>query len=103
MRGPPDNKQDGPSATEGPPQVVPPGTVAILPDQGDPRRIGELLGDWLAIRMAEVDALIDEAFAATGASGPGDVGKVMGFVMGKAKGKVDGTAVQARVRARLGG
>jgi uncharacterized protein len=52
---------------------------------------------------AEVDALIDEAFAATGASGPGDVGKVMGFVMGKAKGKVDGTAVQARVRARLGG
>lgn len=52
---------------------------------------------------AEVDALIDEAFAATGASGLGDVGKVMGFVMGKAKGKVDGTAVQARVRARLGG
>ena len=52
---------------------------------------------------AEVDALIDEAFAATGASGPGDVGKVIGFVMGKAKGKVDGTAVQARVRARLGG
>jgi uncharacterized protein YqeY len=52
---------------------------------------------------AEVDALIDEAFAATGASGPGDVGKVMGFVMGKAKGKVDGTAVQARIRARLGG
>jgi uncharacterized protein YqeY len=52
---------------------------------------------------ADVDALIDEAFAATGASGPGDVGKVMGFVMGKAKGKVDGAAVQARVRARLGG
>jgi hypothetical protein len=52
---------------------------------------------------AEVDALIDEALAATGASGLGDVGKVMGFVMGKAKGKVDGTSVQARVRARLGG
>ncbi|TMK32320.1 MAG: GatB/YqeY domain-containing protein [Actinobacteria bacterium] len=52
---------------------------------------------------AEVDALIDEAIATTGASGPGDMGKVMGLVMGKAKGKVDGTAVQARVRARLGG
>jgi len=52
---------------------------------------------------AEVDVLIDEAIAATGASGPGDMGKVMGLVMGKAKGKVDGTAVQARVRARLGG
>ena len=33
----------------------------MLPDQGDPRRIGELLGDWLAIRMEEVDALVDEA------------------------------------------
>ena len=52
---------------------------------------------------AEVDALIDEALAATGASGPHEVGKVMGFVMGKAKGKVDGSAVQAKVRARLGG
>jgi len=52
---------------------------------------------------AEVDALIDEAIAATGASGPGDMGKVMGLVMGKAKGKVDGTEVEARVRARLGG
>jgi hypothetical protein len=29
--------------------------------EGDPRRIGELLGDWLAIRMDEVDALVDEA------------------------------------------
>lgn len=52
---------------------------------------------------AEVDALIDEALAATGASGPQEMGKVMGFVMGKAKGKVDGSAVQAKVRARLGG
>jgi hypothetical protein len=41
--------------------VVPPGTVASLPQEGDPRRIGELLGDWLAIRMDEVDDLVDEA------------------------------------------
>ena len=33
------------------------------------------------------DALIDEAFAATGASTPQEMGKVMGFVMGKAKGQ----------------
>jgi hypothetical protein len=32
-----------------------------LPDRGDPRAIGELLGDWLAIRMAEVDDLVAEA------------------------------------------
>jgi hypothetical protein len=51
---------------------------------------------------AELDALIDEAFAATGASSPGDLGKVMGFVMGRAKGRVDGAVVQGKVRARLG-
>ena len=51
---------------------------------------------------AEVDAIVEEAIAATGASGPGDMGKVMGQVMAKAKGRVDGSAVQAKVRARLG-
>jgi hypothetical protein len=35
--------------------------IPMLPDQGDPRRVGELLGDWLAIRMEEVDDLVDEA------------------------------------------
>jgi uncharacterized protein len=52
---------------------------------------------------AEVDGLIEEAFAATGAAAPGDMGKVMGYVMGKAKGRVDGKAVQAKVRERLAG
>lgn len=51
----------------------------------------------------EVDALIDEALVATGATSPAEMGKVMGFVMGKAKGKVDGSVVQAKVRERLGG
>ncbi len=50
-----------------------------------------------------VEALIDEAFAATGASGPQDMGKVMGYVMGKAKGQVDGGAVQRKVKERLSG
>jgi uncharacterized protein YqeY len=50
----------------------------------------------------EVDALIDDAIARTGASGPGDMGKVMGAVMAGAKGRADGKAVQARVRQRLG-
>lgn len=52
---------------------------------------------------AAVDALIDEAIAATGASGPGDMGAVMGAVMGAAKGQTDGRAVQAKVRERLAG
>jgi hypothetical protein len=32
----------------------------MLPDPGDPRRVGELLATWLSIRMAEVDALVEE-------------------------------------------
>lgn len=51
---------------------------------------------------AEVQALIEEALAATGAGGPGDLGKVMSYVMARAKGRVDGKAVQATVRSRLG-
>ena len=49
-----------------------------------------------------VDALIDEAFATTGASGPEDMGKGMGFIMGKAKGQIDGGVVQRKVKERLG-
>lgn len=52
---------------------------------------------------SEVDALIDEAVASTGATSPQDFGKVMGVVMGKAKGRVDGSVVQRKVKARLGG
>lgn len=51
----------------------------------------------------QVDALIDEAIAATGATSVKEMGKVMGVVMGRARGAVDGAAVQAKVRARLGG
>jgi uncharacterized protein YqeY len=54
-----------------------------------------------ALTDDEVDAIMEEAIAATGATGPGDMGKVMGQVMGKAKGRVDGRAVQEKVRARL--
>ena len=56
----------------------------------------EMLGD------EEVDALVDEALAATGAASPKQFGQVMGFVMGKAKGRVDGKVVQAKVQERLG-
>lgn len=50
---------------------------------------------------AEVDALIEEALASTGATSAKELGRVMGVVMGRAKGRVDGTVVQERVRARL--
>jgi uncharacterized protein YqeY len=51
---------------------------------------------------AELDRLIEEAVAEVGASGPGDLGKVMGRVMAVARGRVDGAVVQRKVRARLG-
>jgi uncharacterized protein YqeY len=64
-----------------------------------------VLEAYLPARLAddEVRALIDEAVEATGASGPGDLGKVMGYVMGRAKGGVDGGTVNSLVRARLSG
>ncbi|MGH9168748.1 MAG: GatB/YqeY domain-containing protein [Acidimicrobiia bacterium] len=50
----------------------------------------------------ELGRAVDEAIAATGASGPNDVGKVMGQVMARHKGRVDGSAVNRLVRERLG-
>lgn len=51
---------------------------------------------------AEVDALVEEAIAETGATSMREMGKVMGAVMARAKGRVDGNVVQAKVRDRLG-
>jgi uncharacterized protein len=49
-----------------------------------------------------IDALVDEAIAATGATSAKEIGKVMGAAMSRAKGGVDGAVVQRKVRARLG-
>ncbi|MGZ4124459.1 MAG: GatB/YqeY domain-containing protein [Actinomycetota bacterium] len=51
---------------------------------------------------AEVDALVEEAIAETGATSMKEMGKVMSAVMARGKGRVDGNVVQAKVRARLG-
>jgi uncharacterized protein YqeY len=52
---------------------------------------------------ADLDALIAEAIASTGAASVKDMGKVMGIVKGKAAGKADMGAVGARIKAKLGG
>ena len=49
----------------------------------------------------ELSKVVDEAIAATGASGPKEVGKVMGHVMAKHKGRVDGSTVNRLARERL--
>jgi len=51
----------------------------------------------------EIDALIDEAIAVTGAASIKDMGKVMGIIKGKAQGRADMAAVGAKIKARLSG
>jgi hypothetical protein len=52
---------------------------------------------------ADIDALIREAIAATGAASIKDMGKVMGLIKGKAQGRADMAAVGAKIKARLSG
>src|SRR5512136_1022393 len=51
----------------------------------------------------EIDALIAEAIAATGAAGLAGMGKVMGVLKPKLAGRADLGAVSARIKARLVG
>jgi uncharacterized protein YqeY len=52
---------------------------------------------------AEVDAIVAEALAATGAKSPADMGKVMGVLKPKLAGKADMGKVSAMVKAKLAG
>jgi uncharacterized protein len=52
---------------------------------------------------AEIDSLIAEAIAATGAATIKDMGKVMGVIKAKAQGRADMAAVGAKIKAKLGG
>jgi uncharacterized protein len=52
---------------------------------------------------AELDALIAEAIATTGATSVKEMGKVMGLIKGRAQGRADMAAVGAKIKAKLGG
>jgi len=52
---------------------------------------------------AEIDALIGEAIASTGASSIKDMGKIMAIMKAKAQGRADMAAVGAKIKAKLGG
>lgn len=54
-----------------------------------------------ALSDEEVGGLIDAALAETGASGPRDMGKVIGFLKPQLQGRADMGAVSTRVKARL--
>jgi uncharacterized protein len=57
----------------------------------------------LQLSDAEIDALIGDAIATTGAASIKDMGKVMGIIKGKAQGRADMAAVGAKIKAKLGG
>jgi uncharacterized protein YqeY len=64
-----------------------------------------VLEGYLPARLsdAEVDAVIDEAIASTGASGIAAMGKVMAAVKPKVAGRADLGGVSARIKAKLAG
>jgi uncharacterized protein YqeY len=66
--------------------------IAILAEYL-PQQLGE----------AEIQALIDEAIAATGASSVRDLGKVMGWLSPRTRGRADGKRVSALVAKSLAG
>ena len=55
------------------------------------------------LSAAELDALINEAVASTGAASIKDMGKVMAIIKAKAQGRADMGAVGAKIKAKLGG
>jgi hypothetical protein len=52
---------------------------------------------------SEIDDMIAEAIAATGAAGMKDMGKVMGQLKARLAGRADMGAVSARIKSRLAG
>ena len=64
-----------------------------------------VLEDYLPkqLAQAEVEAIVAEAIAATGAKGAADMGKVMGVVKPKLAGRADMGKVSGLVKAKLAG
>ena len=64
---------------------------------------GEVIAKYLPEQMSEdeIKKLIDAAIAQTGATGPADMGKVMGVIKSQVAGKADGGTVSGLVKAAL--
>jgi uncharacterized protein len=65
----------------------------------------ELIESYLPAELSddELGEIVASAIESSGASGPGDMGKVMGQAMQNVAGRADGKRVSAAVRERLGG
>jgi len=64
----------------------------------------EVIKDYLppALSEAEIDTMISDAIATSGASSPKDMGKVIGLLKGKLQGRADMGAVSGQIKAKLG-
>jgi uncharacterized protein YqeY len=56
-----------------------------------------------AVSQEELERLVDEAIAETGATGMRDMGRVMGLVTARSQGRAEGRAAAELVRRRLAG
>jgi uncharacterized protein YqeY len=67
------------------------------------RAEGDVLAGYLPAQLGdeEISALVADAIAATGASGPSGIGQVMKAVTPKTAGRADGGRVAAEVRRQL--
>jgi uncharacterized protein YqeY len=63
----------------------------------------DILSEYLpqALSDAEVDALVEEAIGATGATNARDLGKVMGWLAPRTRGRADGKVVSGKVASAL--
>jgi uncharacterized protein YqeY len=63
----------------------------------------DILSEYLPqpLTEAEIGALVDEAIAATGATTPRDMGKVMGWLAPRTRGRADGKIVSGLVASAL--
>ena len=86
-------------------------SIALYRDAGRTERADAeevevaILSEFLPQQLseAEVESMARAAIAETGASGPGDLGRVMGKLAPRTRGRADGRLVSTVVRRLLGG
>jgi uncharacterized protein len=66
-------------------------------------REAEIIASYLPAQLSDedLDAIVGDAVAESGATSPSEMGRVMGLVMPKVKGRADGKRVSAAVREKL--
>lgn len=86
-------------------------SIAVYRDAGHPDRAeaeeaeAAILSEFMPEQLSEseLESMARAAIAETGASGPGDLGRVMGRLSSQTKGRADGRAVSELVRRLLSG